>query len=104
MYTMTLSDGTQLKNLKLNGNNWITSEVITENTFSGKLNRVSVTDGKTTQEYTDQTLVQIQQYGNEYWFILGEQTQDEKINQSITELQVAFAEVYEMMIGGQNNG
>lgn len=104
MYTMTLSDGTQLKNLKLNGNNWITSEVITENTFSGKLNRVSVTDGKTTQEYTDQTLVQIQQYGNEYWFILGEQTQDEKINQSITELQVALAEVYEMMIGGQNNG
>lgn len=104
MYIMTLSDGTQLKNLKLNGNNWITSEVITENTFSGKLNRVSVTDGKTTQEYTDQTLVQIQQYGNEYWFILGEQTQDEKINQSITELQVALAEVYEMMIGGQNNG
>lgn len=104
MYTMTLSDGTQLKNLKLNGNNWITSEAITENTFSGKLNKVSVTDGKTTQEYTDQTLVQIQQYGNEYWFILGEQTQDEKINQSITELQVALAEVYEMMIGGQNNG
>lgn len=104
MYTMTLSDGTQLKNLKLNGNNWITSEVITENTFSGKLNKVSVTDGKTTQEYKDQTLVQIQQYGNEYWFILGEQTQDEKINQSITELQVALAEVYEMMIGGQNNG
>ena len=104
MYTMTLSDGTQLKNLKLNGNNWITSEVITENTFSGKLNKVSVTDGKTTQEYTGQTLVQIQQYGNEYWFILGEQTQDEKINQSITELQVALAEVYEMMIGGQNNG
>lgn len=100
MYTMTLSDGTQLKNLKLNGNNWITSEVITEDTFSGKLNKVSVTDGETTQEYTDQTLVQIQQYGNEYWFILGEQTQDEKINQSITELQVALADVYEQMLGG----
>ena len=45
MYTMTLSDGTQLKNLKLNGNNWITSEAITKDTFSRKLNKVSVTDG-----------------------------------------------------------
>lgn len=100
MYTMTLLDGTKLENLKLNGNNWITSQVISEDTFSGKLNKVSVTDGETTQEYTDQTLIQIQQYGDEYWFILGDQTQDEKINQSITELQIALADVYEQMLGG----
>ena len=100
MYTMTLSDGTKLENLELNGNNWISSTKLTEKDFEGKLNKVTVTDGKSTQEYEKQLLVQITEVEGKYWFILRGKTQREEIEESITEMQVAIADVYEQMLGG----
>ncbi len=42
------------------------------------------------------------------WFVLGQKSEEEKqfeaINTSFTDLQMALAEVYEMMIGGMGNG
>lgn len=100
MYTMTLSDGTKLENLELNGNNWISSTKLTEKDFEGKLNKVTVTDGKSTQEYEKQLLVQITEVEGKYWFILRGKIQREEIEESITEMQVAIADVYEQMLGG----
>lgn len=100
MYTMTLSDGTKLENLELNGNNWISSVKITDKDFEGKLNKVSVTDGATSQEYENQVLVQIIEEEGKYWFVLRGKTRQEEIEESITETQVALAEVYEQMLGG----
>lgn len=66
-------------------------------------------DGTQTQE--DMKLVQISKVGKKYWFILAEKTAEEKQKElvaaalatnvnSITDLQLALAEVYEMVIGG----
>jgi hypothetical protein len=102
MYTMTLSDGTKLENLELNGNNWISSAKLTEKDFEGKLNKVSVTDGEVTEEYEKQILVQITEVDGKYWFVLRGKTRQEEIEDSITETQVALAEIYEQMLGGQS--
>lgn len=40
--TITLSDGTQLTGLGLNGNNFISKNPITKETFTGKLGRVVI--------------------------------------------------------------
>ena len=71
-YTMTLSDESQLVGLKLNGNNFISSTEVTEETFKGKLARVSVTGGEDSWTGENLQLVQISKVGDEYWFILRE--------------------------------
>ena len=78
MYTITFSDGSKLENLTLNGNNFITSQKITEATFRGKLSRVKIEcddDGMMSNvcgEFSNMELVQCKKYGAEYWFILRE--------------------------------
>lgn len=73
-WKITLSDGTQLKNLKLNGNNFVSKAKITEDMFKGKLSKVIYerdTDGETIkEEYTHMALVQITTVQDEYYFIL----------------------------------
>ncbi len=102
MYTMILSDGTKLENLYLNGNNWISSAKLTDKDFEGKLKKVSVTDGEVTEEYENQILVQITEVDGKYWFVLRGKTRQEEMEESITETQVALAEIYEQMLGGQS--
>lgn len=77
-YSVTLSDGTKLDNLALNGNNFISSVKLTEADFQGKLSKVTITDdnGKS-KDYTDMVLVQVTQMGDTSWFILAEKAQDE---------------------------
>lgn len=101
MYTMTLSDGTKLENLELNGNNWISNTKLTESDFEGKLNKVSVTDGTTMREYTKQVLVQIMEVDGKYWFILRDKTREEELEESVTELQVALADAYEQLLSAE---
>ena len=77
-FTITLADGTQITDLALNGNNFISSNEITESTFAGKLAKVTIT-GDSEQdeagligEHSNMALVQVKKYGNEYWFVLRE--------------------------------
>ena len=79
MYTITLSDGSKLENLKLNGNNFITSQEISEETFRGKLSHVKIEcekedflTGGINVEFQNMELVQCKKYGSEWWFILRE--------------------------------
>lgn len=95
-YSVTLSDGTKLDNLALNGNNFISSVKVTEDDFKDKLSKVTITDdnGKST-EYTDMVLVQVTQVGdeNESWFILGEKAQDD-----VSKLRDAVATLTDMIM------
>ncbi|MBD5834701.1 hypothetical protein [Lactobacillus delbrueckii] len=95
-YSMTLSDGTKLDNLALNGNNFISSVKVTEDDFKDKLSKVTITDddGKAT-DYTDMVLVQLTQVGDESWFILGEKAQDD-----VSKLQAAVATLTDMVMQG----
>ena len=79
MYTITLSDGSTIEHLRLNGNNFISRIEVTEEDFEGKLGEVIISDGNGyVQIMHDAELVQIINEGAEWWFILRELTDDEK--------------------------
>ena len=80
-WKITLADGTQLKNLGLNGNNFISETKITEKDFKEKLSKV-IFEGKVEeknfkQEYNNMELVQIAHYEDGYYFVLREIPQEE---------------------------
>ena len=80
--------------------------------FSGNLDTVTISNGETTETYTDMKLLSNRVDGGKSWFVLGEKTEQEKtmerlvsalsVNaESITDVQLALAELYEMIIGGK---
>jgi hypothetical protein len=78
-FKITLADGTQLKNLKLNGNNYISKTKITEDDFKGKLSKVIIENEteKTSEEFEHMELVQIVHYEDGYYFVLRELSEQE---------------------------
>ena len=106
MYTIKLADGTQLKKLELNGNNYISKTEIKDNVFEGNLETVEITDNETKEKMALQNckLIQNKQYGDEWWFIIAEKSQEElykeQVATNITDMELALAEVYEMLLGG----
>lgn len=80
IYKITLSDGTVLDNLKMNGNNFISETEIDESVFEGNCAEVTINNGETDDVHTNMELVQIQKMGAEYWFVL----------RDITETELAF--------------
>ena len=110
-WKITLADGTSLEKLELNGNNYISSTTVTEETFAGKLSTVTIEGPDGSRVHEDMKLIQITKVGKKYWFILADKTAEEKQKElvaaalaangnSVTDLQLALAEVYEMIIGG----
>ena len=75
-WKITLSDGTQLKDLRLNGNNFVSEKEVTEDIFEGKLSKVvfeGTIEGKEfRQEGEHMELVQIVHYEDGYYFVLRE--------------------------------
>ena len=94
MYTITLNNGTKLENLELNGNNYIAEGVIEDSVFQGNLASVTITDGKTTETYTDMVLISNRVDGGRSWFILGVKSEKEKQEEAtarrIAELEQAM--------------
>ncbi len=75
-YTITLSDGTQISNLDLNGNNFVSKTKVKESDFEGKLQVVTVTNGEEETVMHNCELVQIVKTGNEYWFVINEMSEE----------------------------
>ncbi len=80
-WKITLSDGTQFKNLRLNGNNFVSEKEITKDDFKGKLSKVTIegieNGQEVVKEYERMELVQIVHYEDGYHFVLRELSQDE---------------------------
>ena len=95
MYKITLTDGTVLKNLELNGNNFIAEGVIENSVFESNLDTVKITDGETTETFTDMILMSNIVRDNRSWFVLGEksaqQKKEEAMEKQIAELQKAMS-------------
>ena len=73
-FTIALSNGTELKNLELNGNNFISQEEITEETFEDGLSPVVING----EEHEQMALVQVVRHEDgRYWFILRDVTAEE---------------------------
>lgn len=89
-FKITLADGTELKDLKLSGNNYISKTKITEDDFKGKLSKVIIENEteKTYEEFEHMELVQILDYGDKgYYFVLRElserELKDEKMQSNL---------------------
>ena len=110
-YKVILQDGTAIESLRLNGTNYISKTEVTEATFAGNLSTVTVEGPDGAQTYHDMKLVHISKVGKEWWFILAEKTDQEKLKEKleaamasnaedITGVQLALAEIFEMMVNG----
>jgi hypothetical protein len=72
--TIALSNGTELTGLELNGNNYISPEKLTEDTFADGLSPVVING----EEHEQMALVQcIQHADGRTWFILRDVTAEE---------------------------
>lgn len=110
MYKITLADGTALENLVLNGNNFIAQTAVDDAVFEGNMASVTITnleDGTAEQIEDGVLLSNIVREGCS-WLVLGQKSAEEKrleaMDDTFTDLQMALAEVYEMLIGGMSNG
>lgn len=89
-YMITLSDGTVLSDLTLNGNNFVSQSEVTEAMFAGKLDTVTITDGENTEVLHDAELVQIAHYDFTpgWYFILREIPEAERMQMDMDALTV----------------
>ena len=84
MYTITLSNGTKLENLELNGNNYISEQIIEDSVFEGGLDTVEISDGETTETFTDMRLMSTRVDNGKSWFVLGEKTAQQKKDEALS--------------------
>ena len=73
-YTITFSDGSTLNDLRMNGDNFISDTELTAEDFEGKLEDsvlIECSDG-TSYSLANAELIQVRQYGSEWWFIIRE--------------------------------
>lgn len=83
MYSIKLANGKTLKDLELNGNNFISATVLDGSTFEGGLGTVEISDGEKTKTCADMKLISNRVDGGKSWFILGEKTQQEKAEEQM---------------------
>ena len=69
-WKVTLADGTSLSDLKLNGNNFISTTEVTKEMFEDNLAEVTIEGGDAIEKHENMELVQISKMGEEWWFIL----------------------------------
>jgi hypothetical protein len=70
IYKITLSDGTVIDNLSLNGNNYISSEEITKDIFNDNCFPVIISDGENEETHDAMELIHLTKMGEQYWFAL----------------------------------
>lgn len=108
MYTITLANGKKLTGLDMNGTNYVSKEKVDETIFNDNLSTMKVSDGETETTYTDMVFIQQMEWADgTFYLAFREKTKEEKLvaalnatSNSITDVQVALAEVYEMVLGG----
>ncbi len=75
-FTVTLADGTSIKGLGLNGNNFVSKTEVTPEMFAGKLGHVVIEgpdgadDAGLIGEHEHMELIQIAHYADGWYFVL----------------------------------
>lgn len=69
-YTITLADGTEIGDLALNGNNYISKVAIDPSVFNGNCSPVVISDGSASELHANMEFVQITKVNGDYWFVL----------------------------------
>lgn len=76
-YTITLSDGTVIENLRLNGNNFVSDTEIIADIFTDNCSPVTINDGEVDDIHENMDLVQVTSVGDDWWFVLRDLTAEE---------------------------
>lgn len=101
MYTITLADGTNLTNLELNGNNYISETVIEDSVFEGNLDTVKISDGSTTETFTEMRLMSNIVRDGRSWFVLGEKTAQQKKDEETARKLAEMGQVMAVLLTGE---
>lgn len=80
IYRITLADGTEIGNLRLNGDNYISDTAIDKAVFTGNCSPVIISDGTSEEIHENMELVQITELvAGEYWFVLRDVSAEELV-------------------------
>lgn len=72
-FSITLADGTEIKDLGRNGDNYISYQPISAAIFDGNCSPIVFKEGdKVVDSWLYGELIQIQRYGDEYWLAFRE--------------------------------
>ena len=85
MYSIRLNDGTEIKNLELNGNNFI-PETLDKTIFENNLEKVIITDDDGNEEIRFNQKVQFAKIGDAETFILHNKTKEEELLELLADL------------------
>ena len=96
-YTIKLADGRELTGLTKNGNNYVSKKKVNETIFIDNLSTMTVSDGETETTYKNVELIQQMTLPDGFYLCFRELTEAEL---TVTDLQEALAEVYEIIVGG----
>jgi hypothetical protein len=70
MYNVKLADGTEIKSLELNGNNFITDTIVDESVFENNLDKVTIIDeGGNVEELNNAKVVFAKVLGKTIFYI-----------------------------------
>lgn len=76
-YKITLADGTELSNLTMNGNNFISEATIDPGIFQSNCSPVVISDGEHDETHENMELVQVTEVNGQSWFVLRDKTPKE---------------------------
>ena len=76
-YKITLADGTELSNLTMNGNNFISEATIDPGIFQSNCSPVVISDGEHDETHENMELVQVTEVNGQSWFVLSDMTPKE---------------------------
>ena len=77
MYKLILADGTEIKNLTKNGDNYISDKKIDESIFRGNLSTLTITDGEETITMENAELIQQVEFDGKFWICFRELSERE---------------------------
>jgi hypothetical protein len=98
MYSVKLSDGTEIKNLELNGNNFIPDTIIDETVFENNLDKVTIIDEDGNVEELENAKVIFTKVLDKQSFILIEKTKEEIEKETLYQLLADLTET--VLLGG----
>ena len=76
-YKITLADGTELSNLTMNGNNFISEATLDPGIFQSNCSPVVISDGEHDETHENMELVQVTEVNGQSWFVLRDMTPKE---------------------------
>lgn len=98
-YTIILGDQTEITNLELNGNNFISEQAIPDETFSeSNLAHVVIRSESGFQEFRDMFLVANRVIDGKSWFVIAEKTEEMKREERIAELEAQNEALLECLL------